>query len=227
MLPLGTTINAAAVIIGGAAGLLLRGRLPDASRRVVFQALGLCIVVIGLRMALTFSNPLPVIFSMVIGGVIGQACGIESRFESVAVRVKRAVKASDNLFTDGLVTASLIYCVGPMAILGAFDEGLRQDPTLILTKSMLDGFASIALAATYGVGVLFAAVPVFLYQFSLTLFAGVLAGVFSQPVIDQLTATGGLLIMGIGINLLELTRIPVANLLPALVIIVILARVLV
>lgn len=225
MLPVGSLVNAAAIIVGGAIGLALHGRFPARVRLIVFQALGLSVIVIGMQMALKMTQPLLVIFSLIIGGIIGEIIDIESFLERVGNRVKRLAKSQNTLFTDGLVTASLIFCIGSMAILGAFDEGLRGDPNILFTKAMLDGFASIALASTYGAGVLLSSVPVFLYQFSLTLLAGSVQQFFTPALITQLTATGGVLILGIGVNLLELLRIRLSNLLPSLVIVVILSMI--
>ncbi len=225
MLPVGSLVNAAAIIVGGAIGLALHGRFPARIRLIVFQALGLSVMVIGMQMALKMTQPLLVIFSLIIGGIVGELLDIESFLERVGNRVKRMAKSQNTLFTDGLVTASLIFCIGSMAILGAFDEGLRGDPNILFTKAMLDGFASIALASTYGAGVLLSCVPVFLYQFSLTLLAGSVQQFFTPELITQLTATGGVLILGIGVNLLEILRIRLSNLLPSLVIVVILSMI--
>jgi hypothetical protein len=223
--PLGTLVNVAAIIAGGLAGLVLHDRLPARVKSIVFQGLGLCVLVIGMQMALTMREPLIVIFSVLLGGITGAALRLEQGFERLGDWLKARVKSKNAAFTDGMVTASLIYCIGSLAILGAFDEGLRGDPTILFTKSMLDGFASIALAASYGLGVLFSAIPVFVYQYSLTLLAASAQDLFTQTMIAQLTATGGVLILGIGINLLELKRIPLSNLLPALVYAVLLTAV--
>lgn len=225
MLPVGSLVNAAAIIVGGAIGLALHGRFPARARLIVFQALGLSVIVIGMQMALKMTQPLLVIFSLIIGGLIGELLDIEDFLERMGNRVKRLTKSQNNLFTDGLVTAMLIFCVGSMAILGAFDEGLRGDPKILFTKAMLDGFTSIALASTYGAGVLLSSIPVFLYQFSLTLLAGSVQQFFTPELITQLTATGGVLILGIGLNLLELLSIRLSNLLPSLVIVVILSMI--
>lgn len=220
--PLGTLTNVAAVLVGGTVGMLVRNRMPDQARELVFKGLGLCTWVIGMDMALKLENPLTLIFSVVLGGMLGEFFRLEDLFEKGALKVKERVKSDNTHFTDGMITAFLIFCVGPMTIMGGFDEGLRSDPTLLFTKSMLDGFASIALAATYGAGVLFSVIPLFLYQFGLTACAALLQDVLSEAVITQLTAVGGILILGIGVNLLDLTRIRISNLLPALPLIVIL-----
>ncbi len=226
MLPIGTIVNIAAVILGGTIGLVAHGRMPDRVRTIVFQGLGLCTLIIGMQMALKVENPLVLIFSVVLGAIAGEVMNLEDRFMAVADKLKKKVGSKSDHFTDGMVTAFLIFCVGPLTILGAFDEGLRGDPALLLTKSMLDGFASIALASTFGLGVLFSIIPLAIYQLGLTFFASALQTVFSDPVVTALTATGGTLILGIGINLLELARIRLSNLLPALVIVVLLTMVL-
>ncbi len=216
MLPVGTIVNVLAVLAGGAAGLMAGNRLPERLKTIVFQGLGLCTLAIGITMAIKMQNPLVVIFSVVVGGVTGELLALERRFEALSDKLKARLRSKNELFTDGLVTAFLIFCVGSMTILGAFDEGLRGDPTLLFTKSLLDGLGAIALAATYGAGVLFSVIPLFVYQFGLTLFAGLLHSVFTEPMIAQLTATGGVLILGIGLNLLGLARLPLTNFLPAL-----------
>lgn len=222
LLPLGTLVNVAAVLIGGTLGLFFRSRMPERIRNIVFQGLGLCTLVIGMGMALKVGNPLILIFSIVIGGVTGELIRLDVAFDNFGNYVKKRVGSDNAMFTDGMITAFLIFCVGSMTILGAFDEGLRGDPTLLYTKSMLDGFASIALASTYGAGVLFCVIPLFIYQYGLTLCAAALQGVVTDAMMAQVTATGGVLILGIGISLLEIRRINVSNLLPSLLIVVLL-----
>ncbi|NCD24809.1 MAG: DUF554 domain-containing protein [Deltaproteobacteria bacterium] len=221
--PMGSVMNALAILVGGGIGLLLHGRLPEKMRLVVFQGLGLCVLVIGMQMAVQGKNGLLVVLSVLIGGILGELLRLEDRFAALADRLKNLVRSSNTRFVDGMVNASLIYCIGAMAILGAFDEGIRGDHSILFTKSLLDGFASIALASTYGSGVLFSALPVLLYQGVLTVFASSFQAYFSEYLIAQLTATGGTLILGIGINLLGLTAIRLSSLLPSLVVIVVLS----
>jgi hypothetical protein len=215
-MPVGTIANAAAIVAGSLAGLLMHGRFPENVKTMVFQALGLAVLVIGLQMALKMDRPLLVVFSLVLGGIAGELLRVEDRLESMGERLKRLSRSRNALFTDGFVSASLIYCVGSMAILGSLDDGLRGDPTILLTKATLDGFASIPLASTYGVGVMFSAVPVLLYQSAITFAAGGLRDAVTPELLTQLTSTGGFLILSIGINLLGFMRIRVGNLLPAL-----------
>ena len=225
VLPTGALVNAAAIILGSGLGMALHGRFAERFRRIVFQGLGLCVLLIGLQMALTGKNALILIFSILLGGLLGEALGLDHMFEFLGERAKAALHSKNPAFTEGLITASLIFCIGAMAIVGSFDEGIRGDATVLYTKSILDGFASIALASTYGSGVLFSFIPVLLYQGGLTVFAGVFQEHFSPLVISQLTATGGLLILGIGLTLLDIKRINLSNLLPSLLVVVVLTLV--
>jgi len=219
-MPLGTIVNAAAVIAGSTIGTLLGKRLPGRIRRIVFQALGLATLVIGMRMAFETKGVLVLIFSLILGGITGELLRLTERAEGLAGRLKRSAEG----FGEGLVTAFVIFCVGSMTIVGAIDEGLRGDHTILLTKSVLDGFTSIALASTYGFGVGFAAVPLFLLQAGITLLASMSRRFFTPLLVSGLTSVGGAMIIGIGINLLEIKRIRVINLMPALVWVLILTR---
>ena len=222
IIPVGTLVNAGAVVCGSLLGLFLRGRFPDRIRTVAFQGVGLCVLVIGMQMAFAVKNPLIMIVSVLVGGILGELLKLEELFEHLAMRVKKMINSKNPLFTDGLISASLIFCIGAMAIIGSFDEALRHDHSILFTKSVLDGFTSIVLASTYGVGVLFSAVPILLYQGALTMFASSFQAVFSPAIISQLTATGGVLILGIGINILEIKQIRISSMLPALVLVVVL-----
>lgn len=219
-MPVGTIVNTLAVILGGFIGLFLHKNLPKKMKAIVFQGIGLSVLVIGMQMALKVENPLVLIFSILIGGLIGEAINLDLRFENLSDFLKNKIKSKNEKFTEGLITAFLIFCVGSMTIIGAINEGLKNDRTLLFTKSILDGFTSIALASTYGAGVLFSAIPLFIFQSALTLFSAQFQSFFSTIMINQLTATGGILILGIGINLLDIKKIKVINLLPALVVVI-------
>ncbi len=221
-MPIGTLINTIAIIAGSLIGLLLHNAIPDKIKKIVFQSLGLSTLLIGTQMALKVENIITVIFSLLIGAIIGEILSLEKRTEHLGDFLKRRTKSKNEQFTEGFVAASLLFCIGAMAILGSINEGITGDKTILYTKSILDGFAAIALAATYGIGVLFSSLIVLLYQGSITLLAGNLQGILTQTVINQITAVGGLLIVGIGINLLEIKKIHVTNMLPALVIIILL-----
>lgn len=225
MVPLGSLVNGAAIVAGGLVGLTLHGRFPDRVRVIMFQALGLSILLIGLKMALSMNAPVLVVASMLLGAIVGEAADLERRMSLIGDHLKAVLRSENVLFTDGLVTASVIFCSGTMAILGPFDEALRGDHTLLFTKAMLDGSVALILATTYGSGVLLSFLPVTIYQGLLTFVATGAQGYFTPERLAQLTAVGGLLIVAIGINMLGLLKIKVMNLLPAIVFAVLLAPV--
>ena len=157
MIPIGAIINALGITIGGLVGLAFGARLPERVRAIVFQGLGLCVLVIGFKMALLTQNPLIVIFSIVIGSVAGEMIGLEARLIRVGEWLKGRLKSSNPLFTEGMVNASVLFCIGAMAIIGSFDEGLRGDRAVVLSKTIIDSFAALAMASAYGLGALFSA----------------------------------------------------------------------
>jgi uncharacterized protein len=214
---LGTIVNVATVIAGTSVGLLLKSRLPKKLVQTIFQAIGLVTLVIGVVMALKFNSLLIVFFSMVLGAIIGEAIDIEVFAERGGVLLKQKIKVGGDKFSEGILTAFLMFCMGSMTILGAFDEGMKNDSTLLITKSVMDGFSSMVLASALGIGVGFSVIPLLIYQGGLTLLAGFLGNFFTPPMIAELTATGGILLIGLGFNILEIKKIKVFNLLPALV----------
>lgn len=220
---IGTITNALAIILGGFIGLLLHKNFPEKIRQIVFQGIGLFTLVLGIQMAFKAVNPLVLIFSVLIGGIIGESINIEEKMERFSTKLKKFIGSDSSTFTEGFMTSFLLFCVGSMAILGSINDGLRGDHSLLFTKSVLDGFSSIALASSLGIGVLFSAIPLIIYQGGISLFASASQGLFSPVIISELTAVGGLLIVGIGINLLEIKKIRVTNLLPSLLIAIILA----
>jgi len=223
----GTWINAAAVLLGSALGVFLHGRVPLKLRRTVVQGVGLTTIFIGFLMA----NSIPkakagpvdgvilALLAMAIGGALGEALGIEEGIERLGEGIKRAVKGGGS-FTEGFVTASVLFCVGPMTLIGAFNNGLLGDPSLLLVKSALDGISSIALAASLGIGVAASVLVVLGYQLGLSLLAGSLAAFIPDPAADPrvllATGVGGLMVIGVGLNLVEATKIRVAAFLPSL-----------
>ncbi len=220
---LGTITNTAAVLLGSGIGLLIHSRLPKRITTIVFQAIGLFTLLLGVSMALKTDRYLIMVFSLVLGAICGELIDLDAGFNRMSEALKRRLKIGGDGFTEGLITAFFLFCVGSMTILGAFEEGLGGEPTLLMTKSVLDGFSSIALAASLGIGVLFSALPLFLVQGGLTLFAASLQDFFTPEMIDALSAVGGVLLLGLGISILEIKRIKVANLLPSLVFILLLA----
>ena len=234
----GTFINVIAVVIGSAIGILLGHRLPEKVRVTVLNGLGLMVIVVGLSMALQTKNVLIPMFSVLLGGIIGELLCIEDGLHAVGEWLEQRTSrylggGEEGAIVQAFVTASLVFCVGPLAILGSMQNGLTGDYNLLAVKSMLDGFASLAFAAALGPGVILSALPVFLYQGSISLAAMGLGSVLGEvtrqtPWVIEMTATGGILVMGIGLLLLDLKRIRVGNLLPAVaiapLIVVILAR---
>lgn len=216
MIPVGAFVNALGIAVGSLVGVAFGSRLPERVRTIVFQGLGLCTVVLGLKMALPTQQPLIVIFSIVIGSAVGEACKLESRLMRVGDVLKARLRSSNPLFTDGMVNASVLFCIGAMAIVGSFDEGIRGDRAVVFSKTLIDSFAALALASAYGVGVLFSALPVLIYQGSLTLLAGTFQQWLDPATMTELIAVGGTLIIGIGLNMLEVTRIALSNMLPSL-----------
>ncbi len=225
-MPIGSVVNAATVVAGSLLGMLVRQRLPERIKAIIFQAVGLATLVLAMQMALQVEGDfLILIFSLIFGGIVGELIRLDSRLEAFGDALKRRIRIKNDRFTEGLVTAFLIFCVGSMTFVGALNEGLSGDRTLILSKAILDGFTSIVLASVYGVGVLFSAVPLFVVQASLTLLAAQFQTLFPEILIGQLTAVGGVLILGIGLNLLEIKLIKTVNLLPALVVVVVLTAI--
>ncbi len=219
-MPIGTIINAGAIILGSLAGVIFHEHIPKKIHTIVFQIMGLATILIGLQMAFKVDNILTLIFSLLIGGIIGELIDLELRMKHLGNFFKRKIKSKDDRFTEGFLAASLLYCIGALAILGPINEALHADRSILYTKSILDGFASIAFASSMGIGVIFASIPVLVYQGTITVGAGLLQPLFTTHIINQLTAVGGLLIVGIGINLLELKKIKVTNILPSLLVIV-------
>ncbi|MGB3183066.1 MAG: DUF554 domain-containing protein [Cyclobacteriaceae bacterium] len=222
--PLGSLVNMIAVIGGSIVGLLLHGRFPERFRRIAFQAIGLCTLVIGMQMALKAVDILILIVSLLTGAWLGEWMRLDERLRRLGDIIKKRTGRGDAHFTDGLVTATLLYCAGSLAIIGSLEEGLSGDRSLLYTKSVLDGFTSVILASSYGIGVLFSAIPLFIIQGSLTLTAGFLEPILPEAVIAQVSAAGGVMILGLGLNLLEIKEVKVTNLLPALVVIVLLSH---
>ena len=227
----GTILNVFAILIGGGAGLLFGAKLPDRIRESSIWAMALFVFALGVKMTLQSQNALISIGSVLLGGLLGEGWRIDAAIERAGgwleARVARNTTADGTArFIKGFVSASLLFCVGPMAILGAIDNGLRGSYQILAVKSLLDGVIAVAFAASLGEGVLFAALPLLLYQGSLSLLAVQAQAVLTAPMTAELTAAGGLLMMGIAVSMLELRPIRVANYLPALAIAPLIAAIL-
>lgn len=219
----GTLINVLAVLIGGGAGTLLGNRLSERVRETVLHGLGLVTLVVGIHMTMDTRNILIVMGSVLVGAILGEwfqiDAGLERFSEWLRARVARRFSSeSMSHFSEGFVTASLVFCVGPVTVLGAIQDGLTGDYTLLSIKAMLDGFSALAFASSLGVGVLFSIITLVVYQGGLSLLAGLAQNLLTEPMILEMSATGGVLILAIGLLLLDVKRIRVANLLPALII---------
>ncbi|HOO60189.1 MAG TPA: DUF554 domain-containing protein [Candidatus Mcinerneyibacteriales bacterium] len=216
-MPWGSLINAAAVIAGSLFGLFIGKKYPENIRLIVMDGVGLASLFLGLSMALKSHDALIVIFSLLIGGVLGELLSLQKRLEHLTRRMGRNTEDA-GLFSQGLLTAFLIFCMGSMTIVGAIEEGINGERSLLLTKSILDAFTSVALASTFGIGVLFSFVPLLLFQGGITLTASLSRGLFSDVLVANLTGTGGLMIIGLGLNILNIRQIKVLNYIPALLI---------
>ncbi|MEI6529957.1 MAG: DUF554 domain-containing protein [bacterium] len=217
---IGTLINTAAVIVGSLSGLLIGRRIPARFLGFITQAIGIITLILGVQMAMkmvSVASGISLLLALIFGGLLGEWLAIEDAFASLGRRIENRFKFKDRDFVQGFLTASLLFCLGPMTILGSLQDGLQGDFQLLLLKSIMDGASSIFLAGSLGIGVLFSFIVVLVYQGGLTLLAKTLSGVFTDPVILALTIVGGALVICLGLNLLEIKKIKVANFLPAIV----------
>jgi uncharacterized membrane protein YqgA involved in biofilm formation len=213
---LGTIVNAVAIIAGSLLGLLFRGGIPKKFTVTMMQAISLAVLLIGFKMALKTDAILLVIFSLVIGSLMGEFINIESRLERLGKRLETRFSKPGSGIAKGFVVASLVFCVGSMAIVGALESGLTGNHQTLFAKSALDGLFSIIFASSFGIGVLFSSISVFIYQGMITLTSSLMKPFLIPAVINQMSGVGGILIMAIGINLLEIQKIKVGNMLPAI-----------
>jgi uncharacterized membrane protein YqgA involved in biofilm formation len=221
---IGTIVNVLTVILGSTIGVLIHTNLPHNIKKILFQGIGLFTLYLGVSMSLKSEYLMIIIFSLVLGVISGELIDLESRIESLGNQLKKKFSGDNQQrFTEGMITAFLLFCMGSMTILGAFEEGLQGHPNLLLAKSLLDGVSSIALSATFGIGVMFSVIPLLIYQGGLTLLAGALKDIMTNPIINEMTATGGVLMLGLALDILGIKKIKTLNMLPAIVFAVILA----
>lgn len=215
----GTIVNTIAIIVGASLGILFRNGIPEKSKTTILQGIGLAVILVGINMAIKADNELIIIISLALGALLGEMMRIDYHLNSFAEKLEKLVggdKGKEGNFVKGFVSASLIFCIGAMAIMGSLEGGLTNTYKILYVKSALDFITSIILGSSLGIGVAFSALPVFLYQGMITLMAWGIKPFLTDPVILYMTATGGLLIIGIGINILGIKEINVANLLPAI-----------
>ncbi len=235
-----TLVNSGAIVLGTVLGLLLGTRLAEEYKKLVFTAVGTVALVIGFSMALETQRFLYMTLSLVIGGLIGTALGIEAWIYNIGESLKRRFggsgrraeaagpdagvegEESSHSFAQGFLTASVLFCVGALAIIGAFEAGAQGSYALLLTKSVMDGFMAILLTAAYGIGVGFSALSILVYQGGLTLLSGLLRPLVTPLVLSEISGVGGAMVIMIGMNLLDIRRIKTANFLPGLVVVVLL-----
>lgn len=225
MIGLGTIANAAAIIFGSCIGALLKKGFPERFQETIMYGIALCIFIIGTKMALTANQIVIIICCLVFGALIGEFLDLNGRFERFGAMVeKRFIKQpaegeKKSTFGEGFISASLIFCIGAMAIVGSIEDGLGGNPQTLYAKATLDGIISMILAANLGMGVALSAVSVGIYQGTLTLLASFLVSFTTPALLNEISATGGILIMAIGLNSAKLTNIRIANLIPAILVI--------
>lgn len=222
MVLLGTLVNGVLIIIGTLLGRILH-RIPQKMKDTVMYGIGLAVVVLGLQMGFKSQQFLIVILSLVTGAVIGEWIDLDAKLNALGNWLGKKLGAKEgNTISQGFVTATLIFLIGAMAIIGALDSGIRQDHDVLYTKAVIDGFTATILATTLGIGVIFSVIPVMVYQGAIALFATQIVRVVPKPLMDsfilEMTATGGVMIFAIGLNLIGITKIRVANLLPGILV---------
>jgi uncharacterized protein len=220
----GTIINVIAIIAGSLIGIIFGARLPDKLKDTVVNGMGLFTAAIGLQMFLETGQSLVVLGALIIGAVLGEWWRIEDGIANLGLWLQEKFTGSSeggtsSRFVRGFLAASLLYCTGPIAIMGSIQDGLTGDFQLLAVKSVLDGFISIAFASTLGIGVMFSILPVFVYQGGISLLSGTLSSVITEAMMTEMTATGGVILFGLAISsLLEIKKIRVGNFLPAILV---------
>lgn len=215
---LGTIVNSLAIIAGAILGILLKNGIKDDYKDTIMDGISLSVIVIGIMGAIKSENIILVISSMVIGGLIGEMIGIESKLDNFGSKLQNTFAKGDSNFTKGFVTTSLIYCIGAMAIIGSLESGISGNHETLFAKSILDGISAIVFASTLGIGVAFSALAVFVYQGTITLLSSSIKDLLTAEVINEMSAIGGILIMAIGLTMSGIKKIKIGNLLPAILI---------
>jgi len=223
MILFGTIVNVITIIAGSLLGYFFHSRLPQRIAKIIFQAIGLFTIYIGITMTMKSHQILILIFSMVLGSAVGEWIDIDRYIYRFSEWVKGKMKSGNETFSEGMITAFLLFCMGSMTILGAFEEGTQAKSDLLIAKSVMDGFSSLALASALGLGVAFSVIPLVIFQGGLTLLASWLGNLMPETVVDEMSAVGGLMLVGLGLSIMEIKKIKVVNMLPALVFAVVLA----
>ncbi len=227
---LGTLVNSAAIVVGAVAGTLLRRGIPAAWKETILAAMGLCVTVIGMKMAQGSAHLVLVVVSLALGALVGEALDLDGRLTRFGQWLQRRLLGNRSAATgsslgEAFVSASLLFCIGAMAIVGAIEDGLAGNHEILFAKASLDGVISVVLASTLGIGVALSAVSVLVYQGVITLLSFWMQQFLTEAVIGEISATGGVMILAIGLNLLGVTKIRLANLIPGLAVLVLLAEI--
>ena|SRR5690554_2183078 len=213
---MGTIVNSVAVVAGALLGVFLRKGIKDQYTSTIMDGMALAVVIIGVMGALEMNNLIVVLASIVVGSIIGERLDLDKRLENLGTSMEKRFGRGDSDFSKGFIMASLVYCIGAMAILGALESGLTGNHETLYAKSVLDGVSAVIFASTFGIGVAFSAVAVFLYQGAITLLASSVKDLLTPEVINEMSSIGGILIMAIGINILGIKKVKIANMLPAI-----------
>lgn len=212
----GTFVNFGAIIFGGLIGLKFKSFLPQRVIDLLFQVFGLFTLYLGFSMGLKTQNAILIVFSLILGALTGSILNLQDKTDRLGELIKSRFNLKGDKFSEGFLVASLLFCMGPVAILGSIEEGVGNEPKLLLIKSLMDGIASVALASSLGIGVVFSAVPILIYQGSLTILTMWVGGSFSNGMINEISAVGGILLIGMAISILDIKKIRVIDFITAL-----------
>ncbi|HLS53709.1 MAG TPA: DUF554 domain-containing protein [Tissierellaceae bacterium] len=213
---LGTIVNVSTIVVGSIIGTLISRGIKDNYKNTIMDGISLCVLIIGIISGIKTENIILAIGSIVLGSLIGERISIEKRLDRLGQKMEKRLGDDRGDFAKGFVTASLVYCIGAMAIVGSLESGLTGNHETLFAKSILDGITAIIFSSTFGIGVAFSALPVLIYQGSITLLASLVKDILTAQIINEMSAVGGILIMAIGINTLGIKKIKVGNMLPAI-----------
>lgn len=215
---LGTIVNSLTVIIGALLGIILKNGIKEKYQNTIMDGIGLAVIIIGIMGGIKSQNIVLVVVSLAVGGLAGEILNVEGKLDSLGDKAQKLFGKGDSNFSSAFVNATLVYCIGAMSIVGALESGLVGNHQTLFAKSALDGITAIIFASTMGIGTAFSAIPIFIYQGSITLLANYVKDILTPELITEMSAVGGIMIMAIGINLLNIKKIKVANMLPSILI---------
>ncbi|WP_422487108.1 DUF554 domain-containing protein [Gudongella sp. DL1XJH-153] len=213
---MGTIVNSIAIVAGAMLGILLKKGIKEQYTSTIMDGMALAVVIIGIMGAMEMNNLIVVLASIVVGSIIGEKFDLDKKLENLGINMEKRFGKGDSNFSKGFIMASLVYCIGAMAILGALESGLTGNHETLYAKSVLDGVSAVIFASTFGIGVAFSAIIVFVYQGAITLLASSVKDLLTPEVINEMSSIGGILIMAIGINILGIKKVKIANMLPAI-----------